>query len=122
MNPTPPTEPQDTLDDMLATYMTNIEDWESKIEGTPTKDDLLELDIIYDQTKEGMEQYFTWKHNADLDRVRAEAEAIIRKERPIFLRKGDSDPTGEETVAIRNQLRQEILNDFATLIKPKGDK
>lgn len=116
MNSALPTEPQDERETLDAIFRNS-----QVPPGSLTIRDLT-IPAMSSTELDAKEQAILAWHHSELDRVRAEAEAIIRKERPIFLRKGDSDPTGEETVAIRNQLRQEILNDFAALTNPKGDK
>lgn len=41
---------KDRLITVLAEFMQNIEEWQSEIEGSPRKEDLADLDAIYDET------------------------------------------------------------------------
>jgi HPt (histidine-containing phosphotransfer) domain-containing protein len=50
---------KDKLRDILATFMEDIEEWESEIEGSPTKADFASLDQIYDETIDELDrEYF----------------------------------------------------------------
>lgn len=47
------------LKNVLAEFMQSIEDWQSEIEGSPTKEDFAELSAIYDETIDSLDkEYF----------------------------------------------------------------
>ena len=41
---------KDKLREILGEFMHSIEEWESEIEGSPTRENFAELDNIYDET------------------------------------------------------------------------
>lgn len=56
-NPTHPIN-KDILRSILEDFMQSIEEWESEIEGSPTRANFADLDAIYDETIDALDKEY----------------------------------------------------------------